>query len=173
MTFKFSFKRFIHLGSEKFQTKVLSLKSYLKGFSSPSLHSKRVYKSLSEFLPNWIQIPTFIHFPSLCAIKVFPYPEWPLRSAAILVSISLSFSLVYSIYPGATPHVSMSYLHVKHSRCNCTHKQSLQPTNHFWFSNTPFFSFFSFHGVQKKLHPLCRQFCPTTEPMSIASFLMI
>jgi hypothetical protein len=106
-------------------------------------------------------------------IKVFLYPEWPLRSKAFLVSISLSFSSVYYIYPSATSHVSRSYLHMKRSRCIHTHKQSLQPTNHFWFSYTPCPSFFSFHRVQKKLHPLCRQFCPTTEPKSIASFTMI
>jgi hypothetical protein len=158
-----------------FKQKVLSLKSYLKGFSSLGLLSKRkrftkVYQNIS-LIGSKFQHP----FTSLLsiAIKEFLYQERSFRSEAILVPISLSFSSVYSIYPCATPHVPRSYLQVKSCRCISTHKQSLQPTNHFWFNYTPFPSFFTFHGVQKKFYLLCHQFCPTTKPMSVASFPMI
>jgi hypothetical protein len=107
---------------------IVSKKFIQKGFLLLSFIQEGLEKFIKS-LPNWIQIPTSIHFSSV-AINVFLYPEWPLRSAAIIVSISLSFSLVYSIYQNATPHVSKSYLDVKRNRCTHTHKQSIHLSNH-------------------------------------------
>jgi hypothetical protein len=127
---------------------VLFSKVYSKEFSSLNLHSKKFYKSL--YNPSLIGSKSQQPFISLLSVtvKIFLYQEWHLRSEPILVSISLSFSLVYSIYPNA-PHVSRSHIHVKHSRCIYTYKSSLQSTNH-----TPFLSSSS-HSVIKKIHLIC------------------
>jgi hypothetical protein len=155
-----------------FKQKVLSLKSLFKKifFSQPSFK-----KGLPKSLKNHSLIGSNCQYPFISllsvVVKVFMYQESHLRSEAILVSTSLCFSSVYSIYLSASPHVSRSHLYVKHNRFPDTHKQSLQSTNHFYFSYTFFSS--SFHSVQKKLHPHYCQFYPTTKPKSLASFPMI
>jgi hypothetical protein len=135
-------------------------------FSQPSF--KKFYKSL--YNPSLIGSKSQQPFISLLsvAIKIFLYQEWHLRLEPNLVSISLSFSLVYSIYPSAPPHVSRSQLHVKRCRCTYTYKPSLQSTNH-----TPFLSTFSSHSVLKKLHLLYLPVLSTPRPKIVASFLMI
>jgi hypothetical protein len=99
-----------------FKQKVLSPKVYSKEiFFSQSSFKKDLQKFIKPIL-NWIQIPTPIHFASLCChLGIFVPRTVP--EIRILVSISLSFSLVYSIYQSAPPHVQRSHLHVKHSRC--------------------------------------------------------
>jgi hypothetical protein len=77
---------------------------------------------------------------------------WKSGCYIILVSISLSFSSVDSIYLSATPHVSRSHLHVKSGRCTHTHK----PSTYYVFSNMP-------------LEPLQIQIWPS-KPLSFISF---
>jgi hypothetical protein len=84
MVFKFSFKWFIRLSYEDFQTKsIVSKKFNQKDF----LQSTFIQKGLQKFiksLPNWIRIPTSIHFPSLCCHQGISIPRKALKIESYL-----------------------------------------------------------------------------------------
>jgi hypothetical protein len=132
-----------------FKQNVLSLKSYSKEFFSRHPSFKFFFQKIIKSLPNWIKIPASIHFSYLSRHQGVSVPRIVVEIGSYLSMNIPLFSSVYSIYPSATPHMSRSHLHVKHSKCPNTHKSSLQSTNHFWISHTPFLSSFSSHNVQK------------------------
>jgi hypothetical protein len=99
------------LSCENFQTKCIIQKNFLfLAFNQKDL--QKVIKSFS----NWIQVLARIHFYSLYCHQGISVPGMALELRS-LVPISLYFSLAHSIYRTATPHMSRSHLHVKHSRC--------------------------------------------------------
>jgi hypothetical protein len=70
MAFKISFKIFIHLSCENFQTKCIIQKNFL--------FSAFIQKDLQKFiksLPNWIQVLAPIHFYSLCCHQGISVPR--------------------------------------------------------------------------------------------------
>jgi hypothetical protein len=102
----------------------------VKNFNKKYYLQKLIQRNFSSSHPSLknfksLQNPSLIEFKSQhpvislvsIVVKVFLYQEWHFTPEAIVVSISLSFFSVYSIYPSAPPHVSRSHLHMKHSRC--------------------------------------------------------
>jgi hypothetical protein len=85
---KFCFKLFIHLSCEKIQTKSIISKELFKRifFSQPSF--KKDLQKFIKSLPNWIQIPAPIHFPSLCC-----HPGISVPRLALEIRIYLNINL--------------------------------------------------------------------------------
>jgi hypothetical protein len=122
------------LSCEKFQIKRIVSKSLFKRifFSQPSF--KKGLQKFIKSLPNWIQIPTPIHFPSLYYHLGISVPRLALENR-IYPSINLPrffFGLLHLckcnsrsgtpvtrchgfLQPSFTPHMSRSHLHVKHN----------------------------------------------------------
>jgi hypothetical protein len=131
--FKISFKWFNHLSCEIFQTKSIVSKSLFKRISSLSLHSKgftKVYKIPPSLDPK----PSNHSFPFLYCHQGISIPRMDIEIVSdhslgssckiILVtnslSISLSFSSVYSLYsnhPRASQEVACMSQYVMHF-CN-------------------------------------------------------
>jgi hypothetical protein len=98
-----------------FKQKVLSLKSLFKKIFLLSIFIQKGLQKFIKSLHNCIQIPTSIHFPSLCCHQGISVP---IKALGI------------KSYIWFTPYVSRSYLHVKHDRCTHTLKQSIHLSNH-------------------------------------------
>jgi hypothetical protein len=138
--------------------KLLSPKVYSKEFSSRHPSFKKNFQKLIKSLPNWIQIPTPIHFSSLCCRQGISVPRMALRSEVILVSISLYFSSIKSLYsnhPSVTqevvclsPCVMLFYNQVLLLTCqghtfSCS-TTSMKSPDHFFFIYTLFPLFIPF-----------------------------
>jgi hypothetical protein len=93
----------------KFLNKSIVSKNFIQKKFLLSTFIQKDLQKVIKSLPNWIQIPTPIHFRSLgCHQGIFVL-RMALEIRSILVSISLSFSLVYSIcfnHPNATQEVA-------------------------------------------------------------------
>jgi hypothetical protein len=154
------------LNCENFQTKSIISKKITQEFSSLNLYSKKGLQRFIKFLPNWTQNPTPIHFPSLCCHPSISVLRIVVEIESYLVLVAhLSCLVNHPLFlsglvhllqppkgnsrsrvhvtichallrPSATPHVSRSHLHVKHSRCTFSSPYN-RPTTHFLFLLIP------------------------------------